>query len=159
MIPVQPQPQQQPVMNAYPAQKKKLKGAQIIKQGYMNKKGNWFNTAYKKRWFKLWSNKKMAYLTHPGASYTKGYCDFTNIKEMGKTGKHEMRITTSERVWHFSCFSEIERNEWFDCIQRNCLGVEPAVQYAQQNVQYMQAQPVQPLQQQQQPMYRGSVIQ
>ena len=172
-------------VNAYPAQKPiaKKRGASIVKQGYMSKKGNWFNTAYKKRWFKLWTNKKMAYLTHPGASYTKGYADFTAIKKMEKKGKHGFEVTTSERVWSFLCSSEADRNSWFATIQSVCMGIQPqpVVKYVpapQPQVQYVSAPP-QPQPQvqyaqpalpnngnvpqnpyvQPQPMYRGSVIQ
>jgi len=113
------------VQQAKPVQKRG--GAYVVKQGYMSKKGNWFNTAYKKRWFKLWNNKKMAYLTHPGASYTKGYADFTKIKKMEKKGKHGMEVTTPERVWSFLCQSEQDRNDWFITIQSVCMGIKPQV--------------------------------
>lgn len=126
--------------NAYPAQQAKRKGAYVVKQGYMSKKGNWFNTAYKKRWFKLWNNKKMAYLTHPGASYTKGYADFTKIKKMEKKGKHGMEITTPDRVWSFLCQSEQDRNDWFNTIQAICMGIKPQVMVpAQPQVKYVPA--------------------
>ena len=173
--------------NAYPAQKPVQKrGAYVVKQGYMSKKGNWFNTAYKKRWFKLWSNKKMAYLTHPGASYTKGYADLTKIKKIEKKGKHGIEVTTPERVWSFLCQSEQDRNDWFITIQSVCMGIKPQVmvpaqpqpqvkyvpapqpQYVPQpQPQYAQPQPALPnngnVPQSQygqpQPMYRGSMIQ
>lgn len=178
--------QKQPIVQqqrGYPAQQNNIKrGAQIVKQGYMSKRGNWFNTAYKKRYFKLWSNKKMAYLTHPGASYTKGYADFTAIKKMEKKGKHGLEVTTNDRVWSFLCQSEQDRNDWFMTIQRVCMGIQPQIKYVQPpqpqvqyvpapqpQVQYVPApnmqQPALPnngnmpqYQQPQQPMYRGSVI-
>ena len=78
---------------------------------------------------------------------------------MEKKGKHGMEITTNERVWSFLCQSESDRNEWFNCIQLHCLGIQPQVQYVQQpKVQYVQQPPPQ-YAQPQQPMYRGSVIQ
>eukprot|EP01084_Bolivina_argentea_P121814 215887_1 len=123
--------------NLYPAQQRGSQKAVVVKQGYMSKKGSWLNTGYKKRWFKLWSNRKMAYLTHPGASYTKGYADFTAIKRMEKKGKHGFEVHTTEREWSFLCQSEAERNSWFLTIQTTCTNVKPQVQYAvQQPVQY-----------------------
>jgi len=127
------------------------KGPHIVKQGYMSKKGAWLSTAYKKRWFKLWSNKKMAYLTHPGASYTKGYADFTKIKKMERKGKLAFEVTTAERVWSFLCQTEAERNHWFDTIQTVCTNVplqraqpQPMQQPMQaQQVRYVAAQPMQ----------------
>eukprot|EP00484_Ammonia_sp_Unknown_P002345 CAMPEP_0197074800 /NCGR_PEP_ID=MMETSP1384-20130603/211292_1 /TAXON_ID=29189 /ORGANISM="Ammonia sp." /LENGTH=405 /DNA_ID=CAMNT_0042513641 /DNA_START=70 /DNA_END=1287 /DNA_ORIENTATION=+ len=138
-----PQPQ-----HVYPAKQPPKGQNYIVKQGYMNKKGEWFNTAYKKRWFKLWSNKKMAYLTHPGASYTKGYADFTAITKMQKKGKHGFEVHTKARVWTFLCASEQDRDSWFSTIQAVCMGIQPQV-YAPQPmpqppVQYVQAPPPQP---------------
>ena len=48
---------------SYPAAKPKG-GAYVVKQGYMEKKGNWLNTAYKKRWFKLWRYCTLFYVCH-----------------------------------------------------------------------------------------------
>jgi len=140
---------------SYPAQRKS-KGPQVVKQGFMEKKGQWINTSYKKRWFKLWSNKKMAYLTHPGASYTKGYCDLTAIKKMERTNKVAFEVTTSERVWAFQCQNEAQCTEWFNTIQRVCTNV-PVQQKAppQQPVQYAQ-KPPQQRQQRQQPVQYDS---
>lgn len=134
---------------SYPAHRNKTGGPAVVKQGYMEKKGNWLNTAYKKRWFKLWSNKKMAYLTHPGASYTKGYCDFSKIAKMERKSKREFEVTTSERVWAFQCQNETECNEWFNMIQRVCTDVpvqqrrNPQIKQpaAPQPMQYVAAQP------------------
>merc|ERR1712013_75591 len=83
----------------------------------MGKKGTW-NTAYKKRWMKLWSNKKLAF-----------------------------EVTTKERVWCFLNQTESVRNHWFDTIQSVCTNVPlqraAQPQPMQQQVRYVAAQPMQ----------------
>jgi len=97
----------------------------VLKEGFMSKKGNFWNKAYKQRYFKLSSNRRLAYFKDfepgAGASDERGVADLSDVQCMGKKGTRELKVTTPSREWKFMCESTAERDAWYGTIERLCV--------------------------------------
>jgi len=89
-----------------------------VKIGYMKKRGFW-NTGFKRRYFRLYSDRTMDYRHYMGAAQTKGTCDLSNVSKMVRSSPTTFEVTTSGRIWEFMC-SESECDGWFEAIRRVC---------------------------------------
>ena len=90
----------------------------VLREGFMEKRGNIRKTKYKKRWFILQNNKTMAYFENPGDSKPKGQCNFAAVSKMEMTEPLTFEVTTAERVWSFRCETAKECEEWFGAIRQ-----------------------------------------
>jgi len=96
----------------------------IIKEGFMMKKGNIWNKAFKKRYFKLLQNRYLYYyksFEDGVATDERGYADLTVVTQMIKKGKNGLEITTPAREWKFLCTSSAERDEWYYILKQLCV--------------------------------------
>ena len=92
--------------------------AEVLRKGFMAKRGNIRKTKYKKRWFILWSNKTMTYFENAADSKPKGQCNFAAVSKMEMTESMTFEVTTAERVWSFRCETAKECEEWFGAIRQ-----------------------------------------
>eukprot|EP01083_Nonionella_stella_P112551 331247_1 len=91
----------------------------VIKEGFMMKKGNVWNTAFKKRYFKLFENKQLFYYkTYENgmASDQRGMANLNVIDDMRKKGKNGLEISTPGREWKFLCNDPMDRDQWWTII-------------------------------------------
>ena len=93
----------------------------VIKQGWMNKRGGGHKSSkFKRRYFKLFTNKKLAYYTKENHVAARGHAVLTFL-QMKKMENACFSIQTQSRLWQFQCDTVQERDEWFDCIELKCI--------------------------------------
>eukprot|EP01084_Bolivina_argentea_P217170 368799_1 len=100
-----------------------LKTKEIVKEGWMKKRGG-LNPTFKKRYFKLFRNKKLKYFDKPNGE-NKGHADFTNIIKMNmenneNDNKYIFSVYCENRIWIFELDNIKNRNEWYKCIEFMC---------------------------------------
>merc|ERR1712228_268682 len=113
MIVQQPQVQNESVSDT---QSKKGGGIEIIKQGYMMKKGDLIKN-WKKRYFVLKTNKILNYYESDNAVMVKGSCSLNKVKSVKKKSGQSFEIDTPKRKWCFACKDEKVRDEWVQAIK------------------------------------------
>lgn len=94
---------------------KALEVDKILKCGYLNKRG-WWNTAYKRRYFKLWKNGKMAYFMRAADSMECGHFQLVSGDSVEMTSGSTFKIVTATRTWDLECKSEHQCAEWVESI-------------------------------------------
>eukprot|EP00483_Globobulimina_turgida_P007688 UN07703 len=93
----------------------------VIKQGWMKKRGGGKKSSkFKRRYFKLFTDKKLAYYTKEKNCRAKGHANlsFIQIKKMDDTS---FTIQTSKRLWVFQCETMEERDDWVNVIENKCI--------------------------------------
>ena len=97
----------------------------VVKEGFMSKKGNFWNKAYKQRYCRLTSDRQLVYFKHfdqgTGASDERGVADLKDVQGIMKKGSHELQVATPAREWKFMCDSTAERDSWYVAIERLCV--------------------------------------
>jgi len=108
--------QTQPSQPAPPQNIKKESGNDIVKQGYMMKKGDLIKN-WKKRYFVLKSNKILNYYESDNAVMVKGSCSLKKVNNVKKKSGQSFEIDTPKRKWCFACKDEKVRDAWVQAIQ------------------------------------------
>merc|ERR1712130_451810 len=92
------------------------------------KKGYW-NTSYKERYFKLWSNGKMSYFDRARDSIANGHFQLTPRQDFVEMKSHNFfEVVTRKRRWSFICKNADDAKQWVDSI---CALIEraPIIKY------------------------------
>merc|ERR1719264_871732 len=90
-------------------------GNKILKCGYLNKRGLW-NTAYKRRYFKLWKNGKVEYFERAADSAECGHFQITSSDCVEMTSPSTFKVVTGTRTWDLECKSEDQCAQWIESI-------------------------------------------
>eukprot|EP01084_Bolivina_argentea_P227795 384787_1 len=86
----------------------------IVKQGWVRKRGR-MNRAFKNRWFKLYTNKKLVYLTKDGHDgKLKGHINLSKIIYFSKKSPKMIDIKTKSRLWTLQFETLEDRDEWYN---------------------------------------------
>eukprot|EP01084_Bolivina_argentea_P310508 537339_1 len=100
------------------------KRSTVVKEGYFKKRGQ-VNKGFKKRYFKLFANKKLTYFTKDGPNgILKGHVNLSRILTMNKhetINSNLIHIRTTERMWRFQFDSSQDKNNWYNVIQQTCI--------------------------------------
>merc|ERR1712154_320651 len=94
----------------------KSSGIQIVKQGWMMKKGELIKS-WKKRYFVLNSNKILNYYESDKAVMIKGSCSLNKVKSIKKKSGQSFEIDTPKRKWCFACRDDKVMDEWVQAIK------------------------------------------
>ena len=95
----------------------------IVKEGWIEKKGQTFMAGYKKRWLVLYSDKTLKYYEDNYYEILKGSIDISEAKnvqncmEHSKNWKFGWEVTTPTRNWYFSSKTDHDRKQWIQNIQ------------------------------------------
>jgi len=95
----------------------------VVKEGFMMKRGNFWNKSLKQRYFKLLENRTLIYYAsfeRGVASDERGTADLSVVDGMAKRDNGGLRILTPSREWKCQCSSDLERDAWYDAIARLC---------------------------------------
>jgi len=95
----------------------------VIKEGFMRKKGNFWNRAFKKRYFKLLENRQLIYYKSYAdgvASEERGVADLSVVDGISKKEDGGLHILTPSREWKCQCLTATERDSWYDAIADLC---------------------------------------
>jgi len=105
----------------------------MLKSGYMKKRGYW-NTSYKERYFRLWSNGKMTYFNGSEDHIANGHIQLSrgDVSVEMKTPV-EFLVVTESRVWSFECLSTNDAKEWVDTIC-TLIGSAPIIKYENEQI-------------------------
>jgi len=86
-------------------------GDQIVKQGWMMKKGDMIKS-WKKRYFVLKTNRTLNYYESDAAVMVKGVCHLNKVKSVKKKKGENFEVDTSKRTWCFACKDTKTRDDW-----------------------------------------------
>ena len=95
----------------------------VVKEGFMMKRGNFWNKSLKERYFKLLGNRTLIYYASYAngvASDERGTADLRVVDGMVKKENGGLRILTPSREWKCQCSSNMERDAWYDAIAGLC---------------------------------------
>eukprot|EP01084_Bolivina_argentea_P266171 451362_1 len=116
-------------MNDFNEQQKTLndwgKSSVVVKEGIFKKRGA-VNKSFKKRWFKLFTNKKLTYFDindygNGPNGMLKGHANLTNIVQINTKKNSLIEIQTKTRKWIFSYDNIEDRDEWYNIFQQTCV--------------------------------------
>lgn len=88
----------------------------VLKEGYMMKRGNAWSSSFKKRYFVLFESKQLYYYSRcrdGTVSYQRGVADLSNIQTVSKKDGNGLDVVTQDREWRFKCPSRTERDDWY----------------------------------------------
>ena len=114
----------------------------IIKEGWIEKKGQTFMAGYRKRWLVLYSDQTLKYFEDTYYEILKGSIDISEASkvqkstEASKNWKFGWEIITPNRSWYFSSKSEYGRKQWIQqlqTVQRKGSGSRNAIPYNNKN--------------------------
>ena len=111
----------------------------IIKEGWIEKKGQTFMAGYRKRWLVLYSDKTLKYFEDTYYEILKGSIDISeasNIRkcsEASKNWKFGWEIVTPNRSWYFSSKSEYARKQWIQHVQNTKRASAPPTAHIHKN--------------------------
>ena len=94
----------------------------LLRAGYLEKQGNWC-TAYRDRYFKLYSNGNLEYhenetmATNPKAT-PKGLIDLSAAFSVTVSGQTGFQITTKSRIWKLRSMERSDRDLWFGSVHK-----------------------------------------
>lgn len=93
------------------------KGQKVL-DGYLSKKGS-LNTAYKSRWFVLYSNNTLSYYQDPTATYESplGEISLYNVTQIKEEGTNMFQLVTSKRTFVLKCDSPEQLEQWLKKIK------------------------------------------
>lgn len=96
----------------------------VIKQGYFKKQGK-VNKSFKKRYFKLFVNRKLVYFTsHEHGAILKGHIDLSknvmNIDKIDTESHYLIEIKTKIRLWTFQYDAIKDRDNWLNIFNEIC---------------------------------------
>lgn len=95
----------------------------LVKEGWIEKKGQTFMAGYKRRWLVLYSDKTLKYYEDNYYEILKGSIDISeaskvqNSMEHSKNWKFGWEIVTPTRNWYFSSKTDNDRKQWIQNIQ------------------------------------------
>eukprot|EP01084_Bolivina_argentea_P241526 405438_1 len=94
----------------------------IVKEGWMAKRGGGhMSKSFKKRYFKLFTNKKLGYYANDKHNCKpKGHADLEFL-QLKKIDEKCFSIQTQSRLWVFQCDSNKERDDWCKVIDLTCV--------------------------------------
>lgn len=92
-------------------------GIQIVKQGWMMKKGD-IVKSWKKRYFVLKTNQTLNYYESDNAVMVKGTCMLNKVKSVKKKSGQSFDIDTPKRKWQFACKDTKTRDDWVAKIRK-----------------------------------------
>ena len=84
------------------------------------KKGNVWNTAFQRRYFKLWTDRKLYYFKKETDANHRGVIDLNELQSVNKKDVAGFEIVTVERVWQCLCDNEDQRDSWCSVIENVC---------------------------------------
>eukprot|EP01084_Bolivina_argentea_P204841 349874_1 len=90
----------------------------VVKEGWIEKKGQTFMAGYKKRWMVLYNDKTLKYYEDNYYEILKGSIDVSEAKQVQNSREHSKNwrfgweIITPTRNWYFSSRSENDRKQW-----------------------------------------------
>merc|ERR1712176_1061392 len=101
------------------------KSTTILKQGWIKKRGK-INKTFKRRYFQLFTNKKLCYFDGNGANKAvKGYINLEKLNDCTKLPWNcEIRIQTDARCWILQFDSISKRDDWFNAMQTKGITME-----------------------------------
>ncbi|ETO22464.1 hypothetical protein RFI_14735 [Reticulomyxa filosa] len=85
------------------------KQSQIVKQGWLEKSGQFSFSRSKTRRFTLLDSGHFYFEKNDD----KVPIDLANVNAITKSGSSDLIVSTTERVWTFKCKTQNERDEWF----------------------------------------------
>ena len=92
-------------------------GIQILKQGWMMKKGD-IVKSWKKRYFVLKSNQTLNYYESDNAVMIKGTCQLNKVKSVKKKSTQSFEVQTPKRKWCFACKDQQTRDDWVSKVKQ-----------------------------------------
>jgi len=92
-------------------------GIQIIKQGWMMKKGD-IVKSWKKRYFVLKTNQTLNYYESDNAVMVKGTCQLNKVKSVKKKSTQSFEVQTPKRKWCFACKDTATRDDWVSKVKQ-----------------------------------------
>merc|ERR1712013_152192 len=115
----QQQKQQQKVQTQKNSQNENVQGQggmQIVRQGWMMKKGDIIKN-WKKRYFVLQSNRVLNYYESSSSAMVKGTVALRKATRVVKKSTQSLEVHTPKRKWCFACKDTATRDEWVRVIK------------------------------------------
>jgi len=98
--------------------------ALLVKEGFMMKRGSVWNTAYKKRYFRLWSDRKLYYFKAETDTSPRGVIDLNGLHGVNEREETKLEIITADkRIWQCLCDDEEQRDSWCAALENVCNAV------------------------------------
>ena len=84
----------------------------VVRCGWIRKRGK-VNKSFKRRYFKLYTNRKLIYLNGPNGK-VKGHINLMSIVNIKKSDDNTIDIQTKSRLWTLQFEESMDRDGWFN---------------------------------------------